>query len=369
MLFEFLTQHKEAILQLCRDKVLAASESKPTSALLDRGLPAFLDELIGTLQRNASFATDFTDTFSERKNRDHNAAELGKESLRLGYTISQVVHAYGAVCQSITEFVQTQSYKITAQEFQDLNFSLDSAIAQAVTEFEKIQSENANRNEVERLGFLVHELGNSLAAASIAYRMIQKGQVGNAGVTSEVLSNALERMRRLIGSSLAEVRMHGKIPVERTPTRLIDIVSEVEAAAMVLGRSKEAHLECDVDPAIQLIVDPHLIFSALSNLVSNAMKFTIQNGKVSVRSKESEGRVLIEVEDECGGLSEEETEELFKPFAQKGADRTGMGLGLPLSRRAVELNQGTLTARNIPGKGCVFTIDLPKAEEKVQAAA
>jgi signal transduction histidine kinase len=157
--------------------------------------------------------------------------------------------------------------------------------------------------------------------------------------------------------------------VERTPTRLIDILSEVEAAAMILGRSKEIHLEFNTDPAIQLSVDHHLLFSAISNLVSNAMKFTKPHGKVLVRSKESGGRILIEVEDECGGLSEGEAEELFKSFAQKGADKTGMGLGLPLSRRAIELNQGTLTARNIPEKGCVFTIDLPKAEEIVQSVA
>ena len=90
------------------------------------------------------------------------------------------------------------------------------------------------------------------------------------------------------------------------------------------------------------------------------MKFTKKKGKVLIQGKESEGRILIEVEDECGGLPEGKTEELFKPFIQKGTDKSGMGLGLSISRRAIELNKGTLTVRDIPGKGCVFTIDLPK---------
>ena len=79
-----------------------------------------------------------------------------------------------------------------------------------------------------------------------------------------------------------------------------------------------------------------------------------------MRGIKSGGRILIEVEDECGGLPDEDTEELFTPFTQKGKDKTGMGLGLSLSRRVIELNKGKLTARNIPGKGCIFTIDLPK---------
>jgi signal transduction histidine kinase len=55
------------------------------------------------------------------------------------------------------------------------------------------------------------------------------------------------------------------------------------------------------------------------------------------------------------------TEEIFRPFAQFSAERTGLGLGLPISRRGVEANGGTLHVRNLPGTGCVFTIDLPRA--------
>ena len=366
MLFEFLIQHKNEIIQACKDKVLMAGESKPTSELLDRGLPVFYNELIGVLRYRAASAAGFKDTLSECRIREGDAASHGKESLRLGYTISQVVHAYGAVCQSITEYAQVKSFEITPREFHDLNLCLDFAIAEAVTEFEKVQNEDINRSEVERLGFFIHELGNSLAAASIAHTMIQEGRVANAGVTSHVLSRAHERMRHLIERSLAEVRLRGHAAVEQTQVLLIDVLREVETTSVITGKSREVHLELDVDPAILLTVDRHLFFSALSNLVNNAMKFTKKHGKVSVRGKESKGRILIEVEDECGGLPEGKTEELFEPFIQKGTDKTGLGLGLSLSRRAIELNQGKLTAHNISGKGCVFTIDLPQKEETVQ---
>ena len=71
-------------------------------------------------------------------------------------------------------------------------------------------------------------------------------------------------------------------------------------------------------------------------------------------------RILIEVEDKCGGLPPGELEKMFLPFTQSGADRTGLGLGLSISRRSVEANEGTLNVRDIPGSGCVFTIDLPR---------
>jgi len=366
-LYEFLTEYEADIIHLCRSKVLANSESKPTSEVLDKGLPFFYKELIELLKHSAEGIKDGDD--HNKRIPEGSATEHGKESLRLGYTISQVVHAYGALCQTITEFVQTKNFKIQSPEFHDLNLALDFAIAEAVTEFEKVRSENISRDEATRLGFLIHELGNSLAAASIAHSMIQTGHVGSAGVTSKVLSGALERTRHLIGSSLTEVRLRGHAPLDRTQIRLLDIVSEVEAAAAIMGKSKEVYFDIQVNSAITLTADRHLIFSALSNLVNNAVKFTKESGKISIRGKESGGRILIEVEDECGGLPDGKTEALFRPFSQIGADKSGMGLGLSLSRQAVELNQGKLTAKNIPGKGCVFTIDLPPGEKIAKKAA
>jgi signal transduction histidine kinase len=71
--------------------------------------------------------------------------------------------------------------------------------------------------------------------------------------------------------------------------------------------------------------------------------------------------VLIEVQDECGGLpSGRNVDELFRSFEQRSADRTGVGLGLAFSRWGAEANDGRVYARNLPGKGCVFTVDLPR---------
>jgi signal transduction histidine kinase len=72
-------------------------------------------------------------------------------------------------------------------------------------------------------------------------------------------------------------------------------------------------------------------------------------------------RLLIDVADECGGLPSGDPARLFEPFEQRGPNRSGLGLGLAISRRGVRAMGGEITVRNVPGEGCVFTIRLPLA--------
>ena len=108
-------------------------------------------------------------------------------------------------------------------------------------------------------------------------------------------------------------------------------------------------------------VDRQLIAAALANLLQNAFKFSRPNGHIVLRTDTATvpGRVLLEVEDECGGLPPGAAADLFRPFEQRSADRSGLGLGLAIAREGVETNGGEIRARDLPGRGCIFTIDLP----------
>jgi signal transduction histidine kinase len=92
----------------------------------------------------------------------------------------------------------------------------------------------------------------------------------------------------------------------------------------------------------------------------NACKFTLMGGNVFLRASTSAERVLIEVGDECGGLPPGKAGELFGAFQQRGENRSGLGLGLFISRKGIEANAGRLGVKDVPGHGCVFTIDLPR---------
>lgn len=107
--------------------------------------------------------------------------------------------------------------------------------------------------------------------------------------------------------------------------------------------------------------DKDLLFSAVGNLLHNAFKFTKPGTKVTLTAYAEDEKILIDVHDHCGGLPEGKVESLFVPFYTVVDEKFGSGLGLAISRRSVEANRGTSTARDIPGSGCVFTIALPRS--------
>ncbi len=116
-----------------------------------------------------------------------------------------------------------------------------------------------------------------------------------------------------------------------------------------------------VDPALAVEADPQLLASAVMNLLHNAFKNTRSGGAVVLRAHAEGDRLLVEIEDECGGIPEGKTD-LFQAFGnRRGTDRSGLGLGLSIARKAVRAHGGDITIRNMPGRGCVFAIDVPLA--------
>ncbi len=140
-----------------------------------------------------------------------------------------------------------------------------------------------------------------------------------------------------------------------------DLIEEVEIGASMVAQARGLRVTTtSVDPSVIVEADRPILAAALANLVQNALKFTHPGTTVTIRASTTADRVLIAVEDECGGLPPGKVEHLLRPFVQGGADRTGLGLGLSICLKAVKAIAGELHIRDLPGKGCVFTIDLPK---------
>jgi len=136
----------------------------------------------------------------------------------------------------------------------------------------------------------------------------------------------------------------------------VGLVAKMQAEACGIDLS----IPSAIDGDLAVDADRELLGSAVANLLQNAIKFTRSGGRVSLTTFDTGNRVLIQVSDECGGLPDGKAQELFLPFTQAGADRSGLGLGLTIALAAVRLNSGLLTVRDVPGTGCTFTIDLPK---------
>ena len=288
----------------------------------------------------------------------------GRDLLEQGFTLEQVVRSYGDVCQVVTSLAFETSAPIAVDEFRTLNRCLDNAIAGAVTEYTR-QSASTNGLGTEtwstRLGPLAHELRNHLQTATLVVAAIKTGNVGISGATGAVLDRSLLGMRALIDHALAEVRVTARMPPRREAIKLAQFLGNLEVSASfdALARGTPFTV-APVADNIAVYAEPEMLAAAVGNLLQNAFKFTKHHTEVWLRAHILDDRVLIEVEDRCGGLPDGAVEAMFLPFAQNGDDRSGLGLGLDISRRSVEANGGVLTVRNVPGTGCIFTIDLPR---------
>lgn len=169
-------------------------------------------------------------------------------------------------------------------------------------------------------------------------------------------------LRDVIDRSLADVRLSAGLEVRREPMNVSEFLYEVQVSAAMEAKAQQITFKvAPIDSGLVVDADRQMLGSAVSNLLQNAFKFSRRNGSVSLTARANGDRVMVDVEDECGGLPEGKAEELFRPFEQQSSNRSGLGLGLSIARRAVEANDGTLTVRDVPGKGCVFTISLPRS--------
>jgi signal transduction histidine kinase len=262
----------------------------------------------------------------------------------------------------VTELAVERDLPISTDEFRILNRCLDDAIAGAVSEYARQRESSLSDARTEHMGVFAHELRNLLSNALTAYDILKGGTVGITGSTGALLGRNLTRLRDLIDRTLAELRLKAKL-YHKEHVLLADLMEEVELAASIEAHARRCTLTVDpVDPSITIEVDRQLVGAALSNLLQNAFKFSRPNGHVALRidTATTSDRVRIEVEDECGGLPPEQIENLFVPFEKHSADRSGLGLGLTIARDGIAVNGGALRARNVPGHGCVFTVDLPR---------
>jgi signal transduction histidine kinase len=154
-----------------------------------------------------------------------------------------------------------------------------------------------------------------------------------------VLHRSLMGICALIDRSLAEVRLtQGVQNVEHF--LVSGFIDELAPAAQLEANARAIGLTVmPVEDGVAIEADRQVLAVVVRNLLQNAFNFTRPDTTVTLRVGASQ---------------------LFRPFEQRGVDRTGLGLGLAFSRWGVEANHGRIYARSLPGRGCVFTVDLPR---------
>lgn len=216
MLHEFLTANRDELVRRCRAKVANRSAPQPTATELQHGIPLFLEQLITTLRLELGAPLEGSSKLP--REIGVSAGKHGNELLHEGFTVDQVVHDYGDLCQSVTELAAEKESPITVDEFRTFNRCLDNAIADAVTEFgrqrdEVISAETTQATD-ERLGSLAHELRNLLSSAILAFDAIKSG---NVSVGGRRLACSIAICSRSVISSIARSPTCGCPPAVTSP--------------------------------------------------------------------------------------------------------------------------------------------------------
>jgi hypothetical protein len=209
MLHEFLSANRDELVRRCTAKVALrnapAAGSSETKTGPRRGVPLFLDQLGEALRRRDAAGSSAAASASIEGNRT--ATLHGEQMQEQGYTIDQVVHDFGDVCQAITELAREKRAPVSVEEFQILNRLLDNAIADAVASYESNRDLQGDSDLHRRLGTLADEQRRLLAIALKALNALKVGNIGVMGATGALLEDSLVRLRDLIDKAHPELRL------------------------------------------------------------------------------------------------------------------------------------------------------------------
>jgi signal transduction histidine kinase len=258
-------------------------------------------------------------------------------------------------------------------ELQESYRDLEGKVAERTHELAEAsrQLAAASRHKSEFLANMSHELRTPLNAVIGFSEVLLERLFGDLNEKQQEYLNDIltsgQHLLALINDILDLSKVEaGRLELQIAPMRLPELLES--SAAMMRERAVRngITLRLDIDPEVDVIrADERRIKQVLFNLISNALKFTPQGGHVTISASADTDWVHIAVRDDGGGIAEEDQARIFEEFEQAGTHNAqeGTGLGLPLSRRFVEMHRGRLWLESRGGEGSTFTFSLPQKPE------
>jgi hypothetical protein len=211
MLHDFLTRNRQLLISRCRQKVAKRFGPIEGSASLDHGVPLFLQQLVETLRgEQTTSVRDESESGPSPTEIGRSAALHGTELLHRGFSVDQVVHDYGDVCQCVTALAVEQDVLISTDEFRTLNRCLDNAIADAVASFGSARQTSFDHQAdtlQQRLVVFAADHRRLVDIAIKSFTAIKTGNIGVNGSTGTLLSHTLEELDFLTERTLPEIRL------------------------------------------------------------------------------------------------------------------------------------------------------------------
>jgi signal transduction histidine kinase len=288
------------------------------------------------------------------------AGELGvRTGLPQGQgELSQLAGAFDQMAESLE---RAQERRLLEEELRRKNYELEQ---------QNMAIQEANRLKTEFVSMVSHELRTPLTSIQgYAELMLEDGQLAEEQRESlTIVKNNSDRLLGLINELLDLSRMEaGRLDLHRTSLDLANLIPEVASSLRPLIETKRQRLSVHLGEALPAVwADQDRVTQILTNLISNAHKYTLAEGSITVAARRDDGFVRVDVSDTGIGLSPEDQAQLFTKFF-RAHDRLpqaggGTGLGLVITRLLVELHGGRITVSSAPGQGSTFSFSLPALE-------
>ena len=256
------------------------------------------------------------------------------------------------------------------RELGDLSHELERKVAQRTAELERA---NRRLQELDRLkSDFVSNVSHELRTPLTSIRSLSESLLDGDDIPRErqlqllaIIAQESQRLSRMINQLLDLSRIEaGKMEWRLEGLDLREVVAQAVATNEALFGGKGITLSVAAgERPVPVLADRDKIIQVLTNLLSNAAKFTPAAGRVAVRTLVEGAEAIVEVEDSGIGIPPDQIEAIFERFRQVGDTLTakpeGAGLGLPISREIVEHHGGSLTVRSTPGSGSSFRLEIP----------
>lgn len=232
-------------------------------------------------------------------------------------------------------------------------------------------AEQANRTKDEALAVIAHELRQPLNAATMALVVLQR-RPERSDEVRELLQRQLSHMARMVEDLMdASKVLRGAIDLQKQPLDLREIVSDSLELVTVLAAERKQKLTVRLpDSPLGVMVDPTRMRQVFSNLLTNAHKYTPAGGSIAVTVAADDGSAVVSVRDTGEGIPPEALDQLFGLFVRATSSTGGLGIGLAMAKRLVELHGGSISAASGgPGRGAEFVVRLPLATVFTEPAA
>jgi PAS domain S-box-containing protein len=263
-----------------------------------------------------------------------------------------------SLIQSLAGMLQAYFERVQAEE---------DRVNLARAEAGRLQAQEANAAKDQFLATISHELRSPLSVMLGWTQMLRSGQVSAAAAARgfDILERNVRLQAKLIEDLLDVSRIiAGKLRIEKRRIDLTTIVEAAVDAARPTANAKNVALTAAIEPALFMEADPHRLQQVVSNLLTNALKFTPEHGSIDVRVDRVDGSARVVVRDSGIGLAADLLPRIFDRFQQGDSSTTrthgGLGLGLAIVKHLVEQHGGQVAAASAgAGQGSIFTLTLP----------